>query len=160
MLLPIMESSVNTTHTLSLILTTGCYAGVRVHIVIPSSYSRSRTCPRGAGVLDCVPLCAYRFSDNNNFYCQLAVDDEVVARTSVVWRASASPFFGEEFFIECRHNMQSLRYVSIDTLWGATSLHALSYSTYMLVLTLPFLFVVCVAVRARPHQHVLFWTLT
>eukprot|EP00038_Savillea_parva_P017957 m.21959 g.21959 ORF g.21959 m.21959 type:complete len:829 (-) comp3946_c0_seq1:108-2594(-) len=48
-------------------------------------------------------------SDNNNFYCQLAVDDEVVARTSVVWRASASPFFGEEFFIECRHNMQSLR---------------------------------------------------
>jgi len=44
-----------------------------------------------------------------SFFCRLSIDDEVVARTSTAWRSSPSPFFGEAFFIECRHNIQAVR---------------------------------------------------
>lgn len=48
-------------------------------------------------------------SDANNYYCLLAIDDEVVARTSTVWRSTSNPFFGEEFFIDLRSNFSSIR---------------------------------------------------
>lgn len=48
--------------------------------------------------------------DMNGFsdpYCILLVDDEVVARTTTVWR-ELNPFFGEEFFVDLAEDFQEI----------------------------------------------------
>jgi len=54
---------------------------------------------------------AKKLSDpgDSNYFAALAVDDELVARTSTVWRCNSSPFFGEEFHLNLHNKFKSLR---------------------------------------------------
>jgi len=49
-------------------------------------------------------------SSENNYFAAVAVDDEIVGRTSTAWHARQSnPFFGEEFQLELANNFKALR---------------------------------------------------
>eukprot|EP00051_Salpingoeca_urceolata_P018497 m.260028 g.260028 ORF g.260028 m.260028 type:complete len:805 (-) comp19208_c4_seq1:48-2462(-) len=67
-------------------------------------------------------------------FCLVHVDDELIARTSTVWK-TLTPFFGEEFQIELSNNFQSLTVLmyDMDKRTANDPIGKLSFSRHQLV---------------------------